>query len=531
MLPLLQLENWPHGNHVAVSVIEGNACREITYDELRGRALALSDYLIEQGVDYKDRIAILSESSPEWVVALFAAARAGATAVPLDPKLSASEVEEVLRDAEPRLVFASSRCVETVLRIEASCPEIRHPILLNRPRQQSSLPSIVDLQAAQSHEGRERTLDETALIVYTSGTTARPKGVMITFRNLVFEIGSLLARLPVDETDVFYSMLPFNHLLEFTGGLCSVMYAGAEVCLGPSLLPAEILKIIAQKKVTKMVTVPLFLRLFKRELEKTEEKDGAQAVHARLGGNFKYFISGGAPLDPEVERFYHRIGIPVYQGYGLTECSPVIAANSPAAHRLGSVGRPLEGTELRIEMIEDGSHEIQTRGPHVMRGYFRKDDLTREAVDAEGWLRTGDLGRLDEDGFLYVTGRLKNLIVLGNGKKVQPEEVEAALSQSSLVREVCILGAKAADGLLAGTEEVCVVAVASEECRLRFESQPALMQDAIRSEIESLAMSLAPFKRPSRLAIYPEPFPRSVSNKIKRALVCRWLDEHREAFS
>src|SRR5436309_498116 len=313
MLSLLQLQEWPHGQRIALSLIEGHSRLAVTYDELRRRALALSDYLIEQHIDYGDRVAILSESRPEWVVALFAAARAGATVVPLDPKLSASELEDVLRDAGPRLVFASSRHAEAALRIKASLPEIRHVILLDRGPRGSVIPFLDDLEAGHKFAGRERTVDETALIVYTSGTTGNPKGVMITFCNLIFEVGSILKRLPVEENDVFYSMLPLNHLLEFTGGLCSVLYAGGEVCFAPTLLPQEILKIIAERKITKMVAVPLLLKLLKRELEKAEEKEGKHSMQTGLGDRFKYFISGGAPLDPDVEKFFHRRGIPAYQ--------------------------------------------------------------------------------------------------------------------------------------------------------------------------------------------------------------------------
>ncbi len=527
MLSLLQLRDWPRRERVALSLIDGRVRREVTHEELRSRALALSDYLIEQGIGYEDRVAILSEPRPEWVVALFAAARAGAAVIPLDPKLTAEELCEVARDGGPRVAFVSSRCVDAGLRMKAVVPGIEKVILLDQPRQAGTVSCMDELKAERPHRGRERKPEEAALIVYTSGTTGTPKGVIITFANLVFEIESLLKRLPVEETDVFYSMLPLNHLLEFTGGLCSVLYAGAEVCYGPSLLPHEILKIMAEKRVTKMVTVPLFLKLLKRELERAEKKGEGRTMRDRLGGGFLYFISGGAALDPEVEDFFFRSGIPVYQGYGLTECSPVVASNSPQACRFASVGRPLDGIEVRVQGTggETREGEIQTRGPHVMRGYYRRDDLTRELVDPEGWLRTGDLGRLDGDGYLFVTGRLKDLIVLGNGKKVQPEEVEAALAQSALLKEICVVGVKATSGLLAGTEEICAVVVASEETGARYGGQPELLQEAIRVEIERLGASIAAYKRPSRLVLYPGALPRSVSNKVKRQLVSRWLDQ------
>jgi long-chain acyl-CoA synthetase len=251
-------------------------------------------------------------------------------------------------------------------------------------------------------------------------------------------------------------------------------------------------------------------------------------VHKRLGGMLRAFISGGAPLEPEVWEFFDRLGIPVYQGYGLTETSPVISVNTPAHNRAGSVGRPLPGVRVRI--LENGTREgeILTAGPHVMKGYYRREELTREVIDEEGWFHTGDLGRIDREGYLYITGRVKSLIVLGSGKKVNPEEVEATLSQSELIKEVCVVGQLSREGLEQGFEEVCAVAVPSESLSSRL-SEPGAIQDEIAKEIERLAMSLAPFKRPSKVVIRLEDLPKTSTRKVKRANVLEWLEGRQAA--
>jgi long-chain acyl-CoA synthetase len=224
----------------------------------------------------------------------------------------------------------------------------------------------------------------------------------------------------------------------------------------------------------------------------------------------KGFICSGARLDPEIENFFRKIDVPIYQGYGLTETSPVVAVNSRNASKPGSVGKPVPGIEVKIT----DSGEIVTRGPHVMQGYFNRDDLTAEIIDSEGWLHTGDLGELDSEGFLYITGRIKNMIVLGGGKKVHPEEVEAALEKSTLWKEVCVTSCTSKKNILEGTEEVCAVIV-----------QPAADETRVRAEIDSLLHHFASYKNPTRILLREEELPRTPTRKIKRHLVREWAEK------
>jgi long-chain acyl-CoA synthetase len=314
-----------------------------------------------------------------------------------------------------------------------------------------------------------------------------------------------------------------------------------------------------EQHITSMVGVPLLFRALKRGIERGMRQQprarrvllaviglcarllpwnaARRALYApvlrQLGGCLRAFYCGGAALDLEVALFFERMGIPIYQGYGLSETSPVISTNTPRRNRLGSVGRPLDGVEVRIERKSesDPEGEILTRGPHVMRGYLYRPDLTAEMIDADGWLHTGDLGCLDDDGYLYVTGRCKDLIVLGGGKKVHPDEVEEVLAQSPTFKEVCVLGAPSRSPLSRGFDEVCAVVVPTAEMSRDVARDGEAMQTAMEAEVARLAARLAQFKRPTRVVVRRESLPTTAIRKLKRPVLRRWLacwDEAKE---
>ncbi len=495
ILSLLLLRSVLFQERVAMSVREGDTFRTTTYGQLEAEARRVSDHHLERGVGRGSRAAILGDSGPSWVIAFFACVRAGAVVVPLDPRLTEPEILAIVADAAPEALFVSQRLAALVPSLTASVPTLRHVLVL-----EGDMATV----HAEPQDAGERKGEETALIVYTSGTTGEPKGVMVGLGALVFEVRTLMERSPMRPDDVFLSVLPLHHLLELTGGLLSVLYSGGEVCYARTLMPSEALDAMRQRGVTRLVAVPLFLRLLRNEI--------ARADAAALPP-LRSIICGGAPLDRDTEAFFEERGVAVFQGYGLTECSPVVAVNAGVDRRPGSVGRPLRGVTVRIDDPDgEGQGEVLTRGPNLMQGYFRRPDLTAAAIQ-DGWLHTGDLGRLDGDGFLYVTGRQKNLIVLGSGKKVQPEEVEAALARGTGWREVCVVGVCARTGLLAGMEEVCAVVATSEA--------PG-DAGAIEEEVAQLAASLAPHKRPRRTLVYPGSLPRTAAQKLRRAHIAQW---------
>jgi long-chain acyl-CoA synthetase len=494
---------------VALSVREHGQYREVTYAELNSRARALSDYLLSRGRPTGHRIAIFSEGRPEWAIAFFAAIRAGAQIVPLDPKLSVSELARLASEARIQVLFASPALTGIAEAAAAAVPSLDEIYVLGAPGEGSSAIhaiSIDQIAEAPPAEAAERRADEVALVVYTSGTTGQPRGVMIRFSSIVFQVAALSQLVPVAPGDVFLSMLPLSHMLELTVGLLCVLYRGGEVCYARTLLPEELARIVAERKVTQLVTVPLFLKLLKGEAERGALRP-SWLIH-------RVFV-GGSPLDPALEDFFESAGIEVVQGYGLTECSPVVAGNSAESRKRGTVGQPLPGVEVKIVGADGASGEIWTRGPHLMQGYLNDEEATRAVIDENGWLKTGDLGNLDADGFLSVTGRVKNTIVLGSGLKVQPEEIEGVLETSPLFGDTCVLGAIARDGLSAGSEEVCAVIVPADRGASLAE---------ITREVANRCNGLAAHKRPTRVVLHSGPLPYSASRKVRRPELLAWLE-------
>jgi long-chain acyl-CoA synthetase len=510
------------GRRVALAVREQGVWREVTYAELSLRVRSVSGFLVRNSIGGGDRIAILSESRPEWAIAFLGAVRNGAAVVPLDPKLTVHELGPILADCSPRLLFASKRFVDTALELARLAPSLEQVVLLQEDPRHPELPSLAAWKHGPGTREREPSLQDCAVIAYTSGTTGKPKGVCISYGSLAFQADCFERAFDLAEDEVFLSMLPLNHLFELTCGLLSVLNAGAQVAYCESLLPDEIAQAMRDRGATRMLTVPVFLRALRRALElKGARADAAAAsVLDAFGGRLSSLHSGGAPLDRDLHDFFERLGLRVFEGYGLTETSPVIATNAPAASFPGSVGRPLAGTEVAIARVPgEEQGEILVRGPHVMLGYHGQEDLTREAIDRDGWFHTGDLGHIDGEGFLHVTGRLKSLIVLPTGKKVQPEEVEAVLSASPCVKEVCVLGRTAGSG-----EEVQAVAVPSDALRARVGTEVAPLQEAIEADFAERCRVLAPFKRPVRIHVLARELPRTTTGKVRRRDVVRILD-------
>ena len=464
-------------------------------------------------------------------MAFFASVRSGAVVVPLDPKLTQPELATLLSDSRPRILAVSSSHVERARDLAAILGDMDIHMLEEEPGDPPGpIPS------------RERQLDETALVLYTSGTMGNPKGVMITFGNLLFEVQSFERAFPFGPGDRFLSILPLNHSLELTGGLLGVLNLGGTVYYSPGLFPQDVMGVLVEHRIQALIGVPLFFRTLRSGIEREVSRRGALAtrmfkvslaiaplfpsrrarrwlfgpVHRRLGGHLRAFVSGGAPLEPNLIGFFDRLGIPLLQGYGLTETGPVVSVNTLTAHRRGSVGRPLEGVEVRIDG-ETG--EILVRGPNVFAGYYHRPDLTALVKDAEGWFHSGDLGELDAEGFLHIRGRSKNLIVLPGGKKVHPEEVEERLTQSEAIQDICVIGRTVTDRGLGRTEEVCAVVVPSPDVPGGQD-----LERFIREEVDRLARDLAPFKRPTRVVIHPGDLPRTAARKVRRHEVKDWLE-------
>jgi long-chain acyl-CoA synthetase len=449
---------------------------------------AIGEGLVSLGLARGDRVAILSENRYHWAVADMAAVTRGAIVVPLYPTLPANQVAAILDDSGAKWVFVSTReQTDKILDVGAGLKNIGSIFTFDDVV--SANPAILSYEELlRRGRGRFESMgkdalgairgvepDDLATIIYTSGTTGEPKGVMLSHHNIVSNVLASLAVFPIDTRDRCLSFLPLSHVFERVAGYYVMFFAGASIAY------AEDVKTVAEDSLsarpTIIIGVPRFFEKFHgRVLEAIQAAppvrrglfNWAKAVglevarrrsedrrltpglalqrflaaalvyrrlRERIGGRIRFFVSGGAPLSAEVNLFFHGVGLPIYEGYGLTETSPVISANAPGRNRIGSVGRPVPGVDL--EIADDG--EILVRGPNVSRGYFRKPDVTRASMK-EGWFCTGDIGRVDDDGYLYITDRKKDLIVTAGGKNVAPAPIEERLKRSRYVSEAILLG-------------------------------------------------------------------------------------------
>ncbi len=534
-----------YGERIALGKRNRYGWKELTYKGLGLLTKQLASYLIhELQLQKGDKLAILSESMPEMGACLFGSVISGLITVPLDNKLTLYELESILSNCQPKVMTVSQANLEKAVELQKRIPSIEHIIIMDEPRTDSKYPSLYNIQSEGDCRWRHRSLKDTALIIYTSGTTGAPKGVQTTFGNMitqVLEMSKVLPEILPSECVNLLSILPMNHLFELTVGFAAFLNRGSSIYYPQSLKPNDVLADMREKKIDFMIVVPAFLKLLKTTIEadirswsddekSLFEKSYAAAEYitdysirrqlfrsilAKFGGNFYGFIAGGAPLDPAIGEFFERIGIKIFQGYGLSETSPVISMDRGDDRKLASVGPILDSYDAKID---PDTGELLVKGPSVMKGYYNNPEKTAEVLEPDGWLHTGDKGRIDEDGRLYITGRLKNMIVLSGGKKVFPEEVETVLENNPNFAEICVFGATRKTGAKDGTEEIMTVIVPTQQILERFSDEDEL-QSFIVKEVKELSVQLAPYKRPVNIIVRKKPLPRTSTNKVKRNIV------------
>ena len=545
VLSLLDQNTKLYGERIALGKKNKYGWKELTYKGLGLLAKQFASYLItDLQMQKGEKMAILSESMPEMGACLFASVISGMVTVPLDNKLTIYELESILTSCQPSVMAVSQANIEKAFELQKRIPSIKHLVLMDEPKYDSKIPSIYSLPSGRECKWRHRSLRDTAFIIYTSGTTGAPKGVQTTFGNMttqVLEMNKVLPEILPHETVNLLSILPMNHLFELTVGFSSFLNRGSSIFYPQSLKPNDVLADMREKKIDFMIVVPAFLKLLKSTIESDirswsdEEKllfeksySAAEyitdynikrqlfrSILAKFGGNFYGFITGGAPLDPSVGEFFERIGIKIFQGYGLSETSPIISLDRGDDRKLLSVGPVLDSYEAKIDS-ETG--ELLVKGPSVMKGYYNNQEKTDEVLEPDGWLHTGDIAEFDEDGRLYITGRIKNMIVLSGGKKVFPEEVEAVLETNPNFAEICVFGATRTSGAKDGTEEIMTVIVPTQEVFTKYPDRTEL-EAFINQEVKNLAIKLAPYKRPVNIVVRKEPLPRTATRKVKRNVV------------
>lgn len=545
ILSLLDKNTKLYGERIALGKRNRYGWKELTYKGLSLLTKQFASYLItDLQMQKGERLAILSESMPEMGACVFASVISGMVTVPLDNKLTIYELESILSSCEPAVLAVSQANLDKGLELQKRIPSIKHIVIMDEPTFDSKYPSLYSLPTGRECKWRHRSLRDTALIIYTSGTTGAPKGVQTTFGNMTCQVWGMSKILPEilpHENVNLLSILPMNHLFELTVGFSTFLNRGSSIFYPQSLKPKDVLGDMREKKIDFMIVVPAFMKLLKNTIEAEIrilpedekilfEKSYAAAEYitdysirrqlfrsilAKFGGNFYGFITGGAPLDPSVGEFFERIGIKVFQCYGLSETSPIISVDRGDDRKLMSVGLVLDSYDAKIDP-ETG--ELLVKGPSVMKGYYKNPEKTAEVLEEDGWLHTGDIGEFDSDGRLYITGRIKNMIVLSGGKKVFPEEVESVLEQNPNFAEVCVFGATRTSGAKDGTEEIMTVIVPTEEVLAKYPNENDL-QAFIGHEVKNLSVQLAPYKRPVNIVVRKDPFPRTATRKVKRNVV------------
>jgi long-chain acyl-CoA synthetase len=471
----------------ALQVKVGGVYQPISHRTLAERVRHVAFGLRALGVAHADRVAILSENRPEWAIADYACLMAGMTDVPLYPTLPAEQIAYILRDSAVVAIFVSTaEQSEKIAEIREQLPSLKHVITFEDAIVPGSTLTISALEArgaaAMTPDAAARYRSDAlaiangdvATIIYTSGTTGEPKGAMLTHGNIASNVAAVIDLLELGADDVSLSFLPLSHILERMFDY--VMFAA-----GVSIAYVESMDTIAanmqEVRPTIVVSVPrVYEKVYGRITDKALQGSGAKRqiflwsrkvgdkwttemlagrtpggllaiqhaiadrlvfskVRAAVGGRIRYFVSGGAPLSTEINRFFYAAGCRIYEGYGLTETSPVISVNTPARLTIGTVGPPIPGVEVRV--ADDG--EILTRGPHVMKGYLNHPEATSAAIDAEGWFHTGDIGTF-EDGLLRITDRKKDIIVTSGGKNIAPQPIENQVKLNKYVAQAVMIG-------------------------------------------------------------------------------------------
>lgn len=472
------------------------------YGLCKKAAAVLEEFTAEQ------HIALLGPSSAAWLTAYFAVLSAGRVIVPLYDGMQPQELEDCLRLADCGLLLYDERRGETAALLAQAVPDL---MLLELHE------FIERLRREEKERLPELDPDATAAMYFTSGTTGRPRCVMLTHRNMGSEISAVTEVLPLSETDVGLSLLPLSHTFEMMTHVAGALHCGGTLYLNESVRTVK--KNLREKQPTILVAVPLILQTLHKEIVNTARKQGRLEqlqkairlsgslqklgldvsgrlfgeVKALLGGRLHTIICGGAALDPELIRFFRALGIEVLQGYGITECSPVVSVNRPGKNVVGSVGQPLPCCEVKID-----GREICVRGASVSPGYYRDGKATAESF-RDGWFHTGDLGRMDQQGNLFFEGRIKNLIILANGENVSPEELEEKLYQ---------------------TEGILDAAVYEKDGRITAELfvDRALIPDipAAWRIVSPINRSLASFKQIGDIVLRETEFEKTATRKIKR---------------
>ncbi|PAB60545.1 AMP-dependent synthetase/ligase [Anaeromicrobium sediminis] len=520
--------------------IKGNNTKKVTYNQLKEHINSLGTAFYSMGL--KDsHIAVIGENSYEWIVTYFATVNGSNVIVPIDKDLSAQEIKNNLIDSNCRAIVYSHKYSKMIKEIEDQLPEIKYFIDMNGEEDNNKFLSYESLiekgnqlisQGDDSFIKNEIDANKLAAIIYTSGTTGVSKGVMLSHENLAANTVGTLRHAKVHEVSVL--ILPIHHTFGFTAGVLCMIHGGNKVCINKSL--KSVSKDIKNFKPTDLILVPLFLEKMYKKIWDTANKNGKANLLRKtiktsnfllklgidirrklfknvldgFGGDLELIVCGGAPLDSKYVQGFRDFGITVLNGYGITECSPIVSGFRNNYFRDGTIGQVLPCCEVKIDKFPDSDEgEILVKGKTVMLGYYKNEEATIDAMN-DGWFRTGDLGKIDKDGFLYITGRKKNLIVLRNGKNIYPEELEMFISNIPYVEEVVVY----CEGDIDIDTNIIAEVYLDNEYIIANEIKDARKE--LEKDIDDINKTIPHYKNIKEIRIRETEFEKTTTKKIKR---------------
>ena len=533
---MLKKSGEKYGEKIAYKIRQENGYKEITHNEVRKMVDGLGTKLIDMGLKDK-RIAVIGENRYEWEIAYLSIVCGTGTVVPLDKSLPENELESLIERSKAEAIICSQKYVEilkkTKLKYIISMDlENDNDGIISQKRLISEGIQIVKF-GDTSFTNAKIDNEKMSIMLFTSGTTSISKAVALSHKNICSNLMDISSILDVNSSDVFLSFLPLHHVFECTVGFLFSLYVGAETvfCDGIRHIPEN----LAEYKVSVMASVPaIYERLFKiikKHLEKQgkveqilkdeekykdssmeKKKEVFKEIHDLLGGNIKLFISGAASLEPSIEEKFRRLGFNMVQGYGLTETSPVVAIGNKKYHKTGSIGKCVPSDEVKLlDINKDGIGELAVKGPNVMLEYYENKEAT-EKVLKDGWFQTGDLARIDEDGYIFICGRKKSVIVLKNGKNIFPEEMETLINKEDGVEESFIFGKPISKD--PNDIKIFVKIVYNKE---NFEAKTETeIKEYFNEKIKSINKTMPHYKAIRGIIISDKPLIKTTTNKIKR---------------
>lgn len=522
--------------------------REITHKEFRDEINSLGTKLIDLGLKDK-RIAVISENRYEWAVDYLAIATGTGIVVPLDKSLPDNEIESLIIRSEVEAIFYSNKYDSIMNKIkEEGNTQLKYFISMDLEKEENGIKSQKELTQEGKkllEDGNREFIDakidneKMGIMLFTSGTTAMSKAVMLSHKNICSNLMDITSVIKVTEKDRFLSFLPLHHTFECTVGFLYPISTGGAIAFCDGI--RHIAENVKEYQITAMISVPILFEAMYKKIMKSIEKKGKletvkkgikisnfllkfgidirrnifKEIHQNLGGKVRLFVSGGAALDPEAEKGFNDLGVNMYQGYGLTESSPVIAAEDDKYRRLGSIGKAFPSLEVKIlEPDEDGIGELVAKGPSIMLGYYNNEEATKETLKGE-WLHTGDLAKIDKDGYIYISGRKKFVIVLKNGKNIFPEELETLVNKIEGVKESFVYGKPEDDG----DYKICAKIVYDKDIvkEVYGTDEEKELKDILWKEVKKVNKEMPAYKYIRDIIITDKELIKTTTQKTKRA--------------